>query len=149
MNPQIETGVKAKSMHCRTGREAFSADRGYKRKIKEREDRSVMDMEERIKIVKGSMPLTDDIEGVLEKAAAGKIESVEIGAPEPKEKNSDMFSDATRIENIVVGFLKKNEFPKTVNIYCESDLEVELYMMAYNYWYATEKSERINDGRWD
>lgn len=108
-----------------------------------------MDMEERIKIVKGSMPLTEDIEGVLEKAAAGKIESVEIGAPEPKEKNSDMFSDATRIENIVVGFLKKNEFPKTVNIYCESDLEVELYMMAYNYWYATEKSERINDGRWD
>ncbi|MDD7409429.1 MAG: hypothetical protein SOV71_05405 [Anaerovoracaceae bacterium] len=108
-----------------------------------------MDMEERIKITKGSAALTEDIQAALEKAAADKAEALEIGAPGETEQNSDMFSDATRIENAVVNFLRKNEYPKEVSVICESDREVEIYMMAYNYWYATEKSERINDGRWD
>lgn len=111
--------------------------------------RMFMEMEERIKIIMGSMTETENITDVLERAAEDKADEVEIGAGRPREKNSDMFSDATRIENEVVTFLRNSEYPRIVKIICASDAETELYMMAYNYWYATEKDERINDGRWD
>lgn len=106
-------------------------------------------MEGRIEILKGNLVTEKNIQAMLEEAFQSKREVLEVSAAIMRQPASAAFGDATALERMIVDFLELNEFPKKVRILCEDDVQLEMYMMVYNYWFAVKKSERINDGRWD
>ena len=66
-----------------------------------------------------------------------------------QEKNSDNFQAMGNMERAIVEFLHTHEFPKDVEIITESEEASTMYKVVYNFWFAQEKSARMEDDSWD
>ena len=66
-----------------------------------------------------------------------------------QEKNSDNFQAMGNMERAIVEFLHTHEFPKDVEIITESEEASTMYKVVYNFWFAQEKSARMEDKNWD
>ena len=65
------------------------------------------------------------------------------------EKISDNFSAYTQVERTILTYLREHEETEEVTIVCPDEETVTFGMVVYNYWFPGEKSERLNNGKWD
>lgn len=65
------------------------------------------------------------------------------------EKNSDNFQNIYILEKCIMDYLRAHEFPKKVQIICNSKEIAELYKVVYNFYYPGSKAERLDDESWD
>jgi len=66
-----------------------------------------------------------------------------------QEKNSDNFHAMGNMERAIVEFLHTHEFPKDIEIITENEETSTMYKVVYNFWFAQEKSARMEDDSWD
>lgn len=65
------------------------------------------------------------------------------------EKNSDNFQAMGNMERAIVTFLNAHEYPKQVEIITDCEEAATMYRVVYNFWFAQEKSARMEDDSWD
>ena len=65
------------------------------------------------------------------------------------EKTSDNFQNIHILEKCIMDYLREHEFPKKVQILCDSHEVAELYKVVYNFYYPGSKAERLDDESWD
>lgn len=65
------------------------------------------------------------------------------------EKNSDNFQSMGNMERAIVTFLNTHEYPKQVEIIADCAEAATMYRAVYNFWFAAEKSARMEDSSWD
>ena len=53
------------------------------------------------------------------------------------------------MERTIFDFLKEHTFPKNVEIITDCDEASTMYKVVYNFWFAQEKSARMEDDSWD
>ena len=53
------------------------------------------------------------------------------------------------MERAIVEFLHTHEFPKDIEIITENEETSTMYKVVYNFWFAQEKSARMEDDSWD
>lgn len=96
--------------------------------------------------------------GTPESKAADTLQLLESSTPAtelmisaiPTEKtDSDYFAKLTSEWNTIVNHIKVSASPKSVTIVCPSKEIAEYYMMVYNFWHASEKSDRLMSDEWD
>ncbi|MGI6721485.1 MAG: hypothetical protein ACOX4I_02845 [Anaerovoracaceae bacterium] len=99
--------------------------------------------------VTGAVEFGSKYKELLAKAAAEKCEQLDIREIDAQEKTSGDFQFIGIAERVIQGFLKTNKYPKTVRILCTSEKRAALYKSVYNFWFAAEKIDRMQDDRWD
>ncbi len=65
------------------------------------------------------------------------------------EKNSENFQNIYILERCIMDYLRDKEYPKKVQIVCDSYKTAELYKVVYNFYYPGNKAERLDDENWD
>lgn len=63
--------------------------------------------------------------------------------------NSTMFQAITLIYQTMRKFQASHTNPRRICILCDDDRVLQLYMVVWNLYYAEDKADRMNDGRWD
>lgn len=86
---------------------------------------------------------------LLQDACAKQIDTLYLQGLPLQGKNSDNFQSMGNMEQAIVEFLHTHEFPKTVEIITESEEASTMYKVVYNFWFAQEKSARMEDKNWD
>ena len=46
-------------------------------------------------------------------------------------------------------FMDTHPYPEQIRIVCDSEETARLYKVIYNFWFAEEKAERMDDDSWD
>ena len=85
---------------------------------------------------------------ILENAERQQLSTLVFPAIPRTDPNSLMFQAISMIYKTIREFTDR-PYPKEVCIVCEEDDVYNLYMVVWNLYYATTKSGRMNDGRWD
>ncbi|MDO4487517.1 MAG: hypothetical protein Q4B67_00300 [Eubacteriales bacterium] len=82
---------------------------------------------------------------VLKQASSEEKESLFLGGLKCHNKPSDDFLNMSIMEQIIVDFLRNNEFPKKVHIICDSSESVRRHKQVYNYRFAETKSDIMHE----
>lgn len=85
----------------------------------------------------------------LEEAAKAQSELISFDAIPFEEKVSANFQNIHILEKCIMDFLRTNEYPKQVQILCDTADAAELYKVVYNFYYPASKAERLDDDKWD
>ena len=48
------------------------------------------------------------------------------------------------VERIILNFLRDHQMPEKVQILCDTEEAARSYKMAYNFWFAGTKEERMD-----
>ena len=86
---------------------------------------------------------------ILQDACDKQTDTLYLQGLPLQEKNSDNFQAMGNMERAIVEFLHTHEFPKDVEIITESEEASTMYKVVYNFWFAQEKSARMEDKSWD
>ena len=95
------------------------------------------------------MSLADRYRTALEKAAQAQKETLCVPSIPHAERNSVMFQAISVIYRTMREFQASHPYPREIRIVCEDDSILQLYMAVWNLYYAQDKENRMNDGRWD
>ena len=93
--------------------------------------------------------LADHYTPILQDACAKQIDTQYRRGLPLQEKNSDNFQAMGNMERAIFDFLKEHTFPKNVEIITDCDEASTMYKVVYNFWFAQEKSARMEDDSWD
>lgn len=93
--------------------------------------------------------LTDFYKEKLTEAAVAKSDLLCFDAIPFEEKVSTNFQNIHILEKCIMDFLRTNEYPKQVQILCDTADAAELYKVVYNFYYPGSKAERLDDDKWD
>jgi len=66
-----------------------------------------------------------------------------------EEKTSTNFQNILILERCIMEFFRSHEFPKKVQIICDTREKAELYKVVYNFYYPATKADRLDDEKWD
>ena len=67
----------------------------------------------------------------------------------PMEDQLNNFSLIGDILRGILYFTGMHEYPQTVRIICDSEETARLYKVVFNFWFAEEKNDRLEDDSWD
>ena len=87
--------------------------------------------------------------GILEKACTEKKELISLKGLSLNDRPSTDFQYMGIMEQTIMSFLQNNEFPRNVQIICDSEECATRYKVVYNFYYATDKTSRMADKSWD
>lgn len=85
----------------------------------------------------------------LTKAAADHTDLLCFDSIPFVEKVSINFQNIHILEKCIMDFLRTSEYPKQVQILCDTAKTAELYKVVYNFYYPGSKAERLDDDKWD
>ncbi|MBE6046504.1 MAG: hypothetical protein E7221_07360 [Clostridiales bacterium] len=88
-------------------------------------------------------------ETALQKAYAEAADVFSLQSIAPLEKQSDNFSVIGDILRALLTFMDTHNHPETVRIICDNEETARLYKIIYNFWFAENKAERLDDNSWD
>ena len=93
--------------------------------------------------------LADHYTHILQDAYNNQTDTLYLQGLPLQEKNSDNFHAMGNMERAIVEFLHTYEFPKDIEIITENEETSTMYKVVYNFWFAQEKSARMEDDSWD
>lgn len=93
--------------------------------------------------------LADFYKEKLTEAAEAKSDVIYFDAIPFEEKVSANFQNIHILEKCIMDFLRTSEYPKQVQILCDTADVAELYKVVYNFYYPASKAERLDDDKWD
>lgn len=88
-------------------------------------------------------------EEALAKAASVGAETAFFPSIPIADLNSTMFQAISIIYKTMREFQASHDCPDDIQIICDDDQVLKLYMVVWNLYYAEDKAGRMNDGRWD
>ena len=91
----------------------------------------------------------DLLAAVLENAEAQKISEIHFKAISPSEMAADQVQKIIFQEGTIIDYLASHEYPQRIRVVCPDDDLATMYQMNYNFYYATEKSDRLGLEKWD
>ena len=86
---------------------------------------------------------------ILQDACDKQTDTLYLQGLPLQEKNSDNFQAMGNMERSIVEFFKKHDFPENVEIITDCEEATTMYKVVYNFWFAQEKSARMEDDSWD
>lgn len=92
---------------------------------------------------------TDFYKEKMKEASERKTEILNFESIPFTEKKSDNFQNVYIVEKCIMDYLIEQEYPKKVQIVCDSSDTAELYKVVYNFYYPGSKAERLDDKSWD
>lgn len=95
------------------------------------------------------LELTDFYKAKMAEATEAKAEILNFESIPFTEKKSDNFQNIYIIEKCIMDYVRDQEFPRKVQIVCDSSEAAELYKVVYNFYYPGSKAERLDDESWD
>ena len=96
-----------------------------------------------------ALELADFYREKMAEATAAQADVLNFGNIAFVEKNSENFQNIYILERCIMDYLRDKEFPKKVQIVCDSYKAAELYKVVYNFYYPGSKAERLDDENWD
>ena len=85
----------------------------------------------------------------LADAEEKKTAEVFYQAVTPAETRADDFQKIMFQEGAIIDYLAEHPYPERILVVCPSEEQATQYQMNYNYYYATEKSDRLGLEKWD
>ena len=85
----------------------------------------------------------------LSGADAGKTDEVHYKAVLPEASNADTIQKIIFQEGTIIDYLAEHDYPERIRVVCQDDELATMYQMNYNFYYATEKSDRLGIEKWD
>ena len=85
----------------------------------------------------------------LSDAEAQKAGEVHYKAVESTEQRADVIQRIMFHEESIIKYLADHDYPKRIRVVCPNDELATMYQMNYNFYYATEKSDRLGTEKWD
>lgn len=67
----------------------------------------------------------------------------------PAETNADSIQKIIFQEGTIIDYLAEHDNPERIRVICPDDDLATMYQMNYNFYYATEKSDRLGLEKWD
>ena len=67
----------------------------------------------------------------------------------PAETNADSIQKIIFQEGTIIDYLAEHDTPERIRVICPDDDLATMYQMNYNFYYATEKSDRLGLEKWD
>ncbi len=89
------------------------------------------------------------LEETLADAEVRKLSEVHYKAVSPAESKADYIQKIIFQEGSIIQYLAEHEFPERIRVVCPEDELATMYQMNYNFYYATEKSDRLGIEKWD
>jgi len=89
------------------------------------------------------------LDSILQKKSTEQVSVVSFQSVVPSEKQSDNFSIIGDIMRAMLTFMDTHTYPEKIRIVCDSEETARLYKVIYNFWFAEEKAERMDDDSWD
>lgn len=99
--------------------------------------------------VSAAMELAEFYKEKLSEAANANTEQLCFASIPLEEKVSTNFQNIHILEKCIMDFLRNSNYPKKVQIVCDSADAAELYKVVYNFYYPGSKAERLDDDKWD
>lgn len=78
-----------------------------------------------------------------------KLETLDFHGVPAGAADSKLFQCATTQLDMIRRQLMHHEYPKNVRIFVADEKSRDMYMNAYNYWFAGDKADRMMNGIWD
>lgn len=91
----------------------------------------------------------DVLNSILQKKSTEQVSVASFQSVVPSEKQSDNFSIIGDIMRAMFTFMDMHPYPEQIRIVCDSEETARLYKVIYNFWFAEEKAERMDDDSWD
>ena len=91
----------------------------------------------------------DLLEEILADAEDKKMGEIHFKAVEPAESKADCIQKIIFQEGAIIKYLEEHAFPERIRVVCPEDELATMYQMNYNFYYATEKSDRLGIEKWD
>lgn len=85
----------------------------------------------------------------LKSCSAERRETWEIPSMSISKINSKNFQVLGMLYKVIRDFQRDNEYPRRVNIVCDSDETARMYRVVYNFYVPRTKAERMEDDGWD
>jgi len=89
------------------------------------------------------------LDSILQKISTEQVSVASFQSVVPSEKQSDNFSIIGDIMRAMLTFMDTHTYPEKIRIVCDSEETARLYKVIYNFWFAEEKAERMDDDSWD
>ena len=89
------------------------------------------------------------LDSILQKISTEQVSVASFQSVVPSEKQSDNFSIIGDIMRAMFTFMDTHLYPEQIRIVCDSEETARLYKVIYNFWFAEEKAERMDDDSWD
>ena len=91
----------------------------------------------------------DCLDSILQTNSAEQADVVCFKSVVPSKTQSENFSVIGDMMRVMLTFMDEHSYPQRIRIVCDNDETARLYKVIYNFWFAEEKSERMDDDSWD
>ena len=78
-----------------------------------------------------------------------KAGEVHYKAVEPTGHRADVIQKIMFHEESIIKYLADHDYPERIRVVCPNDELATMYQMNYNFYYATEKDDRLGIEKWD
>ena len=92
---------------------------------------------------------TDLLEETLADAEQKKLSEISYRAIDQAEMRADTIQKIMFQESTIIDYLSRHDYPERILVVCKDDDLATMYQMNYNFYYATEKSDRLGLEKWD
>jgi len=89
------------------------------------------------------------LDGILQKKNTEQAAVLSFQAVVPSETQSENFSVIGDLMRTMLAFMDTHPYPLQIRFVCDSEETARLYKVIYNFWFAEEKAERMDDDSWD
>lgn len=91
----------------------------------------------------------DLLEETLADAEQKKLSEISYRAIDQAEMRADTIQKIMFQESTIIDYLSRHDYPERILVVCKDDDLATMYQMNYNFYYATEKSDRLGLEKWD
>ncbi|MBR2736015.1 MAG: hypothetical protein IKD86_01750 [Firmicutes bacterium] len=91
----------------------------------------------------------DLLEETLADAEQKKLGEICFRAIDQAEMRADTIQKIMFQEGAIIDYLSGHDYPERILVVCKDDDLATMYQMNYNFYYATEKSDRLGLEKWD
>lgn len=89
------------------------------------------------------------LQEALTDAEEKQLQEVHFKAIDPAEMPADTFQKIIFQEDAIIDYLKEHAYPERIRVVCPDDDLATKYQMNYNFYYASEKGDRLGLDKWD
>ncbi len=91
----------------------------------------------------------DLLQETLADAEEKKLSEVHYRAIDQVEMRADNIQKIIFQESTIIDYLSGHDYPERIRVVCRDEDLATMYQMNYNFYYATEKSDRLGIEKWD
>ncbi|MDO4566377.1 MAG: hypothetical protein Q4B42_03500 [Oscillospiraceae bacterium] len=95
------------------------------------------------------LPFAEAMRACLELVREKEIETAAFASFPTAEYGSRLFSVLGAVWRPIMDLKREQGLPKRTLIVCQNEEIARHYRVVYNYWYAIDKSDRLDDPGWD